>query len=360
MAKITDGINKFSAISPLVGKGFLFPDDDALLIVSKFTVKAAGEAQVKTTLVNVGSDDAAMTHVIEEGVPAEGVVVAGYVSFTAPGVPEPTEPPVPTETQPAPTEPPVPTQPDQKAQVTIIGLDGKSEVKEFAVGETFTVYTTFNASKVTANKKVASIAGVQTFTSSVLNAADAVDAIGIITDNTTVFPIFGNSGLARITDGKTQFNASSPVVGQGFEFASDDAQLIVTKYTVKAAGNAEVKTSLTDVAADDGTLTPVIVDGVPESGVEVGGYSSFTEPGAVVETYILGDADNNGKVQTMDVSIIQRVVGRMPVDCDKAIARRNGDVDGNGKLEIFDATLIQRHVARMKTDYPIGKPVPVQ
>ncbi|MBQ3329912.1 MAG: hypothetical protein IJG87_01905, partial [Ruminococcus sp.] len=50
-------------------------------------------------------------------------------------------------TCPHPTEADEPTQPaGDKATVTIYGLDGKSETKEFNVGDTFTVYTTLNTS----------------------------------------------------------------------------------------------------------------------------------------------------------------------------------------------------------------------
>ena len=71
------------------------------------------------------------------------------------------------------------------------------------------------------------------------------------------------------------------------------------------------------------------------------------------ETYILGDADGNGTIEVIDVTVIQRFLAGIPV-ADPDIVERNGDVDGDG-LNITDATFIQRYLASMETPYEIGE-----
>ena len=69
--------------------------------------------------------------------------------------------------------------------------------------------------------------------------------------------------------------------------------------------------------------------------------------------YILGDADGDGDVNAVDVTLILRKLAAIPsgADFDKLAA----DVDGDGEVTVIDATLLQRHNARMRVDYPIGQ-----
>ena len=71
---------------------------------------------------------------------------------------------------------------------------------------------------------------------------------------------------------------------------------------------------------------------------------------------MLGDADNNNKLESPDATVIQRYVAKMAnPGLDLAIMLRNGDVDGDGKLTVTDATFIQRKLARQNVPYPIGE-----
>ena len=69
---------------------------------------------------------------------------------------------------------------------------------------------------------------------------------------------------------------------------------------------------------------------------------------------ILGDADGNGDIETVDATYIQRYIVQIPTPYTKAELMR-GDVDDSGELELFDATCIQRYLCQLKTDYPIGE-----
>lgn len=66
---------------------------------------------------------------------------------------------------------------------------------------------------------------------------------------------------------------------------------------------------------------------------------------------LLGDADSDGEVTVIDVTLIQRTLSGVSADSLEVAA---ADVDGNGAVEIIDATFIQRMVAKMNTPYPIG------
>ena len=84
-----------------------------------------------------------------------------------------------------------------------------------------------------------------------------------------------------------------------------------------------------------------------------GGVSHVTsKPAAPV--LILGDADGNGTVDTIDATTVQRMVAFIETPHDDVILAR-GDVDGNRKLEILDVSLLQRYLGNMSTPYPIGE-----
>lgn len=72
------------------------------------------------------------------------------------------------------------------------------------------------------------------------------------------------------------------------------------------------------------------------------------------ESYILGDADDDGTVSIIDATLIQRHNIFMETGIDEAILM-HGDVDGNGYLEIQDVTYIQRYLVYIRTPYPIGE-----
>ena len=76
------------------------------------------------------------------------------------------------------------------------------------------------------------------------------------------------------------------------------------------------------------------------------------------KSFILGDADGNGKVDVNDASLVQSVIAEFTVDADGSIAKR-ADFDGNG-LSVEDATLIQRYLAEYEIEYNIGETVPEQ
>ena len=116
----------------------------------------------------------------------------------------------------------------ETATITIYGLDGTTEVKEFNVGDEFTVYTTLDVSASVTGGKVGSVQGTQTYTSSVLSLVDEISGqYGEFVDPVKVFPVTGDLTMANgAQDGKIVYNASKSAVGEGFAFDSASSQLI--------------------------------------------------------------------------------------------------------------------------------------
>ncbi|MBQ9742114.1 MAG: dockerin type I repeat-containing protein [Ruminococcus sp.] len=72
-------------------------------------------------------------------------------------------------------------------------------------------------------------------------------------------------------------------------------------------------------------------------------------------TGLLGDANEDGKVNVKDATAIQKHIASLASLSDTG--RILADVDANGNVNIKDATAIQKHVAGMTTGYPIGQSV---
>ena len=75
--------------------------------------------------------------------------------------------------------------------------------------------------------------------------------------------------------------------------------------------------------------------------------------------YLLGDADGDGEITIMDVTVIQRHLADFPVDVDSDVLMQ-GDVDEDDALTIADASFIQRRLANLRIPYDIGKPMTLQ
>ena len=356
IGSIIDGVISYNASTPQIGKGFVFDSPTSMLIISHYQVMAAGAAEIRNNLKTVAGDDSNLTKLVMKGVVQPGKVVEGIASFTDPTQPEPTEP---EPTEPEPTQP-EPTEPENKAIVRIHGIDGTINVKTFSVGDEFTVYTTFDMSNNAPNG-VASLSATQTFTNSVLQSTDELED-GYVKNTSAMFPVMKDGAMARVEDGMITYNASTPNINNGYMFNSDtESLLIVTNYKVIAAGIANIKNSLITVASADGDLTHLIKDGVLQPGVTVGGKATFTDPTNPEQPtqptvrYLVGDADNNGKVASKDVTILQRYLIRMNVNVDTDIMIRNCDLNKDGKITSPEVTFIQRKLVRMEVPYPIDE-----
>ncbi len=74
-------------------------------------------------------------------------------------------------------------------------------------------------------------------------------------------------------------------------------------------------------------------------------------------TYIVGDADKDGKVTIMDATTIQRHTAQV-IEL-KDLAALAGDSDEDGKISIMDATYVQRHVAFTGDNGRVGETITI-
>ena len=83
-----------------------------------------------------------------------------------------------------------------------------------------------------------------------------------------------------------------------------------------------------------------------------GGVTHLTKvPDAPVR--VLGDADGNSLVESIDATMVQRRIAYIETPYDDLTLSR-GDVDGNSKLELTDVSFIQKYLNGMSTPYKIG------
>jgi len=150
---------------------------------------------------------------------------------------------------------------DNTATVSLYGIDGTlSETKTYRVGETFEVTVYLNTSNIST---IASFDAEQSYDSSVLTLADAYSASsGMISDLDAMFPVTKDSTVANgKLDGRLKYNASTPNIDDGFKFDNDNAVLIRSHYTVKAAGEVSINNSIKTLAQADYNMTRIIDQG---------------------------------------------------------------------------------------------------
>ena len=158
-----------------------------------------------------------------------------------------------------------------KAIVTLYGLFGQTESREFNVGDTFTVYTYMNTKEVLndegdlSNGAIGALKGQQVYDADKLQLNDEVNArTGAIKDLAGMFPITGTRTVAKgSVPGTITFTASTPNAYEDCEFIfdSDDSGLIFTHYTVTAPGQIDIYTTFSELAVADYVLTRLIVKG---------------------------------------------------------------------------------------------------
>lgn len=69
----------------------------------------------------------------------------------------------------------------------------------------------------------------------------------------------------------------------------------------------------------------------------------------IVDSYIMGDADGNGRITIADVTLIQRA----GIDLEKLSELRTAasDVNGDGRISVLDATCVQKYLAEFSEGF---------
>ena len=97
------------------------------------------------------------------------------------------------------------------------------------------------------------------------------------------------------------------------------------------------------------------VNGKPAT-ISAKGKNSITVFYIFNGSYILGDADDNGEIESVDATFVQRYAASIPTPYITQVLMQ-GDVDGDGNITVMDATAIQYYLANMKNPHNIGKTV---
>ena len=100
----------------------------------------------------------------------------------------------------------------------------------------------------------------------------------------------------------------------------------------------------------------VLVEGFTIIGKAGSAAQAYAEANGIpfreVTEVLLGDADGDGEVTVLDVTMMQRVLAKLS---GAVIVEATADVDGNGEVNVVDATYIQRYTASMPVKYPINE-----
>lgn len=142
-----EGMISYTASVPDLGEdAYHFDSDDSFLLVTRFRVAEPGEASITNVVRNLACADDYMTPIITKYVVKNSNFTFNS-SFTAPGE----EADI------------TPVTSDEKATVTVYGIDGQADdTRDFAVGDEFTVYTTLNCSRI--YPYIGALTGMQYFT----------------------------------------------------------------------------------------------------------------------------------------------------------------------------------------------------
>ena len=117
------------------------------------------------------------------------------------------------------------------------------------------------------------------------------------------------------------------------------------------------ETLMSGVPAGDYTLTFTV--NPQHEGIEAYFYNNTrTVCFKVRDSYVVGDYDDIGAVEILDVSLMQRRLCALTVDVDKKADER-GNVD-DGDLLITDATWIRRSIAGIEPPLSDREKEPVQ
>lgn len=162
-----------------------------------------------------------------------------------------------------------------KATITVTGFNNESsDTKTYRVGETFTVYTALNMSRLYDNGMISSITARQDYDSSILELAEELkgvgDDAGVIKDTATIMPILNKgTAIANAGDlGAVQYNATTAAMTSPYQFVDDTTMLLVLRYKVIAAGEADITTFIRTLCLSDYWCSKVVSKGQVVAGME--------------------------------------------------------------------------------------------
>ena len=140
------------------------------------------------------------------------------------------------------------------------------------------------------------------------------------------------------------------------KYCTDCGAVVETREITQDITNPSIPTDPSE-ATTESTVVTDPTEATTESAVVTEPSTSVqdkpTDPTDPVATDLLGDANEDGKVNIKDATLIQKSIANLTelTEIGEALA----DADLNTKINIKDATAIQKHIAGIETGYPIGK-----
>ncbi|MBQ9742111.1 MAG: dockerin type I repeat-containing protein [Ruminococcus sp.] len=176
---------------------------------------------------------------------------------------------------------------------------------------------------------------------------DVTDGERVLMNNTDTFEagrtyqvemwLEANDGFYMNTDRDGYLNVNAKINGKSAE-------------TLNASSDKVAGFTMDFTIPEDSTNPSNPIDPTEPS---TGGQDIPTAPTIPVVLGLLGDANEDGKVNVKDATVIQKDIAYLASLSDTG--RILADVDGNGSVNIKDATAIQKHVAGMDTGFDIGE-----
>lgn len=170
----------------------------------------------------------------------------------------------------------------------------------------------------------------------------------IVTD-----PIEDNSSSVIATE-PSETVTSPTVVTDSIEEPTDITEATNPTNTVEmpsSVPNESETTTITELATGETPNTDVSIPVTSTTST-----NDQIEPSEPIENMgILGDVNNDGKVNIKDATLIQKAAAKITELTDEENLRAN--VNSDAKVNVKDATAIQKFAAKIETGYPIGKPI---
>ncbi len=159
-----------------------------------------------------------------------------------------------------------------------------------------------------------------------------------------------NDGFYMNTDKDGCIKVNASINGKPAEVllaSSDKAAGVTMDFTVPEESTNPSDPTEPSTGGEDNTTNP--------TEPSTGGVDIPTDPTNPNILGLLGDVNEDGKVNIKDATLIQKAIANLTelTGIGEALA----DADLNTRINIKDATAIQKHIAGIETGYPIDKPI---
>ncbi len=249
----------------------------------------------------------------------------------------------------------------------------KSDVDGSVADTKYTIPVTFNRSAQNYNYTGASVGGMELSTDNVLIAGNIDDNLTDSDTGRRIFVTVTDKSFQKMRNVWINDKPESGVTVNTPQMVkiADDQFLIMweeSEYN-STTHKRDYKTKLVTIDANGSLTSDIVTSNLRLSDCQpilckdktVRWYVSDGKTTTVntvsplcIEMKLIGDVNDDGAVDALDATLVQRIATRFSVPYTDEMMMR-GDIDGDGELGIVDATFIQRFATRAAVPYPIGE-----